>query len=49
MHEDMCIIWCILAAQLNIPSEDSPDDVSHYVDFENTLNLKHITFPMPYP
>lgn len=46
-QDSKCIVWCISASRLNISSEDSPDDVSHYVDFENTLNSKNISFPMP--
>lgn len=47
-EDNKCFLWCLLAQQLDINWENSPDNISHYEAFENELHFENISFPLPY-
>ena len=45
--DDKCFLWAILSAEKNIHRRDQPHRVSHYTEFEDTLNMDGIPTPVP--
>lgn len=43
--DEKCFLWCVLAALH--PQNHNPQRVSHYLSFENELNMNGISFPTP--
>ena len=42
--DSKCFVWSVLAALH--PAERNPDRLSNYVDYENSLNISGISFPL---
>ena len=43
--DSKCFVWSLLSSIY--PAPHNPDRISHYLPYENTLNLSGLTFPMP--
>jgi len=43
--DSRCFVWSLLSSIY--PAPHHPDRISHYLPYENTLNLSGLTFPMP--
>lgn len=46
-NDKKCLVWCLLAHQMQIHWKDHPHRVSHYVEFESTIQLGDIVCPVP--
>lgn len=44
--DNKCFIWSVLAMLHPITYKNHPYRVSHYLDFENELNMNYITYPV---
>ena len=45
--DNKCLAWAILAADLNLPHTEHPQRPSHYLPYENFLNMNGIPYPVP--
>lgn len=47
-NDHKCLLWCILACQMNLEYDDHPNRVNKYKYFEDILNMQVVTYPTAY-
>ena len=45
--DNKCLLWSVLAHDLNLPNEEHPERVTHYEPYEGFINMKDIPYPVP--
>ncbi|XP_054723735.1 RB-associated KRAB zinc finger protein-like [Uloborus diversus] len=46
-EDQKCLVWCLLAARMNIDRGDHPYRVSHYTQHEQEIKLGEVPCPVP--
>ena len=46
-EDNKCLVWCLLAAKMNIECRDQPHRVAHYLAHEGEIKLGNVQCPVP--